>query len=389
MASVLSIALLLPCIISTAHYQDLEGKIVNGIPISASNYPWIVSLRYFAEIESNGTNITVGIPHFCGASLIEIDPPTVMTAAHCVDSFGLQNDGRITESANSSSPTITIALDLNRTIEQRDVTITGLVPIIDPSGPISYETLYVSDANMLYIHPKWNTSSLLDGYDIALFIIDDNQTVSSLTEDELPELQKQLKPFRMELCCDDKEDLTAIGYGNNATDGSLTKTLEMTTLNYIEPSACIEKYFKVIFESINITLDDSTLQGILEDANPTENGFPILCVSGYDTNICQGDSGGPLFAMNGDYAEIKGVTSFTVGGCNDGSFSGFTPVGDYYDWIMKTIDYAVDGDTWNPTNDPTAEPTASPTDDSTDDSYHHFNYVMVVLPSVLYSLFSN
>merc|ERR1711971_357776 len=87
---------------------NLEGRIVNGIPIDASKFPWMVSLRqeqdlggWVRELHASlgitpevaaAANLTeaynVSISdNFCGASLIDIDPPIILTAAHCVDSF--------------------------------------------------------------------------------------------------------------------------------------------------------------------------------------------------------------------------------------------------------------------------------------------------------------
>ena len=178
MVYLLSIAFfIIPCVISTAHYKHFEERIVNGIPISADSYPWMVSLRYQADnVAVEGTNYTVTLPHFCGASLIELSPPIVMTAAHCIDGFGYHSDGRITESLDPSSPVIAIVLDLNRTREQRDAS--AVEAGTSPSPSPAYETLYVYDSNMVYIHYGWNGSDLTGGNDIALFIIDDNQTIS-------------------------------------------------------------------------------------------------------------------------------------------------------------------------------------------------------------------
>jgi hypothetical protein len=44
------------------------------------------------------------------------------------------------------------------------------------------------------------------------------------------------------------------------------------------------------------------------------------------SNICQGDSGGPATQTVGGVTSVVGVTSFTVGGCQSGSGSGFVNV---------------------------------------------------------------
>ena len=314
----LILVLILPFMISTSHYLDFEERIVNGKPISANEYPWMVSLRdEFIHPEKRILGTT---GHFCGASLIETSPPIILTAAYCLQDYGLnETAGTI----NFYNYTVRIACDLNRTDQQRSIG-----PVGTPSD--QYETLYVYDPNMIHIHPTYDSSAYMNGYDIALLIIDDNQTVT-IDIDPVPTIQMQLEP--LEKCCSIGENLTAIGYGRNATNGIQTKTLEITTLNYIDTNRC--------------------------DGRPTMS-HRILCTAGSNTNICQGDSGGPLFIMNGNIPEIKGVTSFTIGGCNDGSFAAFTPVGQYYNWIMKTIEYVFDGDSWNPTIDPTNDPTSAP-----------------------------
>ena len=64
---------------------DYEPRIVNGIPISASKYPWIVSLQ--AKERFGDDNIT---ERFCGGSLINVYPPIILTAAHCI-TFNMTN----------------------------------------------------------------------------------------------------------------------------------------------------------------------------------------------------------------------------------------------------------------------------------------------------------
>jgi hypothetical protein len=40
-------------------------------------------------------------------------------------------------------------------------------------------------------------------------------------------------------------------------------------------------------------------------------------------SICQGDSGGPVIETLDGVSGIVGTTDFTIGGCSDGSVSGF------------------------------------------------------------------
>merc|ERR1712228_906025 len=123
---------------------------------------------------------------------------------------------------------------------------------------------------------------------------------------------------------------------------------------------------QVYFALYNVTLNSSQLQ-LIEDVIETEPDIhTVLYVIDQKTGICNGDSGGPIFRMKEGVAEIVGVTSFRLDECGNGWPGGFTSVGHFYDWIMKTIEFEVNGDTWAPTADPTsAMPTASPTTSTT------------------------
>ena len=61
-------------LVSSSFYHELEERIVNGMAISANEYPWMVSMRY--EFEYGIDSYTIS--HHCGST-------NVLTAAHCVE----------------------------------------------------------------------------------------------------------------------------------------------------------------------------------------------------------------------------------------------------------------------------------------------------------------
>ena len=378
MTSSLLLALLLPFVLSTSYYQNLEERIVNGVPISASEYPWTVSIRM--EYQPPGSNNWTHLSHGCGGSLIKISPPTILTVAHCFDIFQFnRTDGSIAAEHPDLKVLLpaVIVLDFNRTsAEFRRGTP------VDRMAVTPFESIYVSDPNMLYIHPKYgvNDWEFVDGYDIALFIIDDGQTISSVQKNELPELQMQLAPAQ--LCCDDKESLITIGYGANETDGPPTKTLEMTRINYVNPTQCVINYG--LFHGNNTNLTDLTKQ---YPALAPGDDNRILCAIGNNTSGCWGDIGGPLFRINDvGKPEIVGINSFPIvdNECNSGYGVGYTISGVFYDWIMETIDDVVPSTTAD-LNVNQTKLTLKSTDQGNNVYMYHFNVCIFTVVSCVAS----
>ena len=327
MVSLVYISLFITCVIATSHL-DFEERIVNGIPISASKYPWMVSMRELYQVNTANGIVVYTSSHLCGASLIETSPPVILTAAHCFGKLMLNKISGTIINTDLSLP-ITIALDLNRTVQQR------YNEPIDLNVVTQYNTLYVNDPSMIYIHPDYNGTGapFFLGNDIALIIIDDNSAVD-IEIDQLPTIPMQLEP--LESCCKDGESLTQIGYGYNTTNGSYTKTLESTVLNYVNGVKCLDA-FKL---SVNSSVVAAVLKYFYGEDGAIPNKF--VCAYRYGTDSCQGDSGGPLFIENTDGdIEIVGVVSFGIG-CDTG-FPGFwTSTGHFYEWIQNTINGPAD-----------------------------------------------
>jgi len=300
---------------------DPEERIVNGVPVSANEYPWMVSLR--AQVYYLGD--TYFLSPFCGASLIAVSPPTILTAAHCVDanSFATDSEGQSSMyfSFVDDYLPITLHADVNRT--DGDEIVAG----------DAFQTLNWT-ASQLTIHEQWNSSNIVMGYDIALIVVDDGSLTFS--ENDLPVIPTT-ELSGSEACCEDNEPLQAIGYGLNHSNGSATDTLEHTTLHFVDVNECAVTLLGDYFASL-YNMDNAE-----------------VCAIGDKTDTCQGDSGGPLFRMTSDgeeeRPEIIGLTSWGFGCAVPDLPAVYTSTSHHYGWIADTLGW---------TRAPTAIPTPAP-----------------------------
>ena len=284
----------------TTRAIELEPRIVNGLPIEASTYPWMVSLRevidYAAlllpiyEYFNHTTNDTMIESSFCGGSLIQLSPPIVLTAAHCVEGYGFNDTSGtfLTYKWGFEFPTYLYA-DINRTY-----------PVNETGEP--YQTLQITSESMIHIHGKWNTSDLSNGYDIALLIFEDGQNISGLSEDDLPSLEHSLDDD--EACCAHGDKLDVIGYGLDEENGTETDTLEYIMMHYVGMSQCKATVVKLADLDYNVTI-------VGEDFFYHDQ---FICVVGNNTDVCDGDSGGPVFNESGGNITIYGMSLFII--CN-------------------------------------------------------------------------
>lgn len=281
---------------------ELESRIVNGIPIQASTYPWMVSLRSVSKYQAytwRGDTNTSSI-EFCGGSLINLSPPIVLTAAQCVNWFEYNaTEGQFVETYDNVNKTYPIYLyaDINRT------------HAMDETGE-PYQSLQITDESMVHIHEKYNASTLQNGYDIALIVFDDGQTVSGFSESDIPSLGESLGDD--EECCTDGDELDVLGYGANVTGWSAgyysnplqrTKTLEYTTVRYVEMSECksiIGDYHDALFYYYHA----------IYSTEFAHDGF--VCAVGNNTDFCWSDYGGPLFNESDGEIQILGLYSLSV-----------------------------------------------------------------------------
>ena len=159
---------------------DYEGRIVNGIPTTTEEYPFIVDMRLYYEEES-GEYITDSV---CTGSLIRLEyPATILTAAHCL--FNV---------------TAGIVVYLRRSDQDANFSSTN-----------NFTSYFVMD---FVLHPDYNHTWAEN--DIALMFLNESlENDGQLDVVELPEgvtLQDE--------CCSDGESLEVIGYGLDGENGT-------------------------------------------------------------------------------------------------------------------------------------------------------------------------
>eukprot|EP01083_Nonionella_stella_P185002 673411_1 len=198
-----TLTLLVVALFQFVHAEtDNVVRIINGVPTSASQYPWIVSLR-----EVRKSNVTGIESHtFCTASLIRLLPPVIVTAAHCwykktmlwyIRESDLFGDGSWTVMGNYVGDRTYYYADINRTYVNQNLT----------SAPTqSFQTLRIYLKN-IYIHEKYHAWGAADiANDLALIIFEDDKHVFDTNAVTLPTLF-HTDPLEL------NQPLKALGYG--------------------------------------------------------------------------------------------------------------------------------------------------------------------------------
>ena len=85
---------------------EANPRIINGIPTTTDDYPFMVSLQYYLPQYNYSS-------HFCGATILESDPLVVLTAAHCTDGISSYFDS------------IGLEWEIHAQIGRTDVTLNG------------------------------------------------------------------------------------------------------------------------------------------------------------------------------------------------------------------------------------------------------------------------
>ncbi|KAM7005626.1 elastase-1-like [Tautogolabrus adspersus] len=240
------------------YLEDNLERVVGGEVARPNSWPWQISLQY-----RSGSRFY----HTCGGTLIQ--KGWVMTAAHCVDS---NREWRVVIGEH----------DLNSN-----------------SGREQIKTV-----SKVYIHQGWDSSSVANGFDIALLRLSSDATLNSYAQlGSLPP-SGQILPHN-NLCY-------ITGWGRTSTGGSLPSQLKQAYLPLVGHETCSRGDWW-----------GSTVQ-------PT-----MVCGGGGAEAGCNGDSGGPLNCLvNGNYY-VHGIASFVSGyGCNyPKKPTVFTRVSAYIDWM--------------------------------------------------------
>ncbi|XP_040889559.1 elastase-1-like [Toxotes jaculatrix] len=240
------------------YLEDNFERVVGGEVARPNSWPWQISLQY-----KSGSNYY----HTCGGTLIE--KGWVMTAAHCVDS------NRIWRVALGEH-------DLNA--------YSGSEQILEVSR--------------VYIHPKWDSEKVSNGYDIALLRLSSDATLNSYVQlGSLPP-SGQVLPNN-NLCY-------ITGWGRTSTGGSLSSQLKQAYLPVVDYQTCSSSGWW-----------GSTVK------------TTMVCAGGGAESGCNGDSGGPLNCLvNGKYY-VHGIASFVSSfGCNfPKKPTVFTRVSAYIEWM--------------------------------------------------------
>ena len=246
------------------YMEDINDRVVGGEDAMPNSWPWQISLQY-----RSGSNYY----HTCGGTLIA--PGWVMTAAHCVDSTG-----RVYR------------------------VVLGEHSFKTPEG-----TEQIKSVGQIFIHPKWDSYRVSNGFDIALLRLESDATLNSSVQLGTLPPAGQILPNN-NLCY-------VTGWGRTSTGGPLPDILQQAVLPLVGHRECTAP------DWWGSTVKDT-----------------MVCAGGGEKAGCNGDSGGPLNCLVSNRYVVTGIASFVSGyGCNTPKKpTVFTRVSAYIDWmdsIMK------------------------------------------------------
>ncbi|XP_055561358.1 chymotrypsin-like elastase family member 3B [Falco cherrug] len=262
------LSLLLLLVAGGSHAAVLpDSRVVNGENAVPYGWPWQISLQY----ERDGT-----FRHTCGGTLIA--PNWVMTAAHCI----------------SSSLTYQVVLG------EYDMGVN--------EGP--EQRIPVARAN-IFVHPKWRSSCVACGNDIALLKLQHPAVLNTQVQ------TGQLPPAGTIL--PDGYPCYLSGWGRlSSRGGPLPEQLQQALMPVVAFDRCTQPDW----------------WGTLAIRRT------MICAGGAEKAGCNGDSGGPLNCRAADGTwEVHGIASFVSGlGCNvPKKPTVFTRVSAFEDWITETM----------------------------------------------------
>ncbi|XP_060115633.1 chymotrypsin-like elastase family member 2A [Heteronotia binoei] len=244
-------------------YKPNLSRVVGGENVKPNSWPWQASLQY----SSSGN-----WRHTCGGTLIATN--WVMTAAHCI----------------SSSKTYRVQLG------KYDLTVSE-------KGSVTVSP------KKIVVHPKWDSSKVSDGNDIAMIKLSEHVTLSDKIQ--LACLPPANKILSGNSAC------YVTGWGRLETNGASPKVLQQGCLLVVDHATCSKSSWW-----------GSTVK------------TSMVCAGGDGIiSSCNGDSGSPLNCKSGSKWEVHGVASFVSSkGCNYyHKPSVFTRVSAFNDWIAQVM----------------------------------------------------
>uniref|UniRef100_A0A8D2LUL9 Coagulation factor XI n=1 Tax=Varanus komodoensis TaxID=61221 RepID=A0A8D2LUL9_VARKO len=237
------------------------SRIVGGTDSLLGEWPWQVSLHVKQ----------ISYTHMCGGSIIHNQ--WIMTAAHCIEDFGLPEFWRVYTGAWKQSE-------------------------------IKDNTSFFSIKEII-VHPKYEYSE--SGYDIALMKLDRPMNFSD---------------FQQPLCLPFREQTNArytecwvTGWGYTRERGQIEDTLQKVRIPLISNTECQSYY-----QEHRIT-DKMICAGYQEGGR----------------DACKGDSGGPLQCKLEMHWYAVGITSWGEGCARPGQPGVYTNVAKFENWIMEHI----------------------------------------------------
>ncbi|XP_029008030.1 elastase-1-like isoform X2 [Betta splendens] len=242
--------------------MDVAPRVVGGEVAAPNSWPWQISLQYL----SGGS-----YHHTCGGSLV--GRRWVMTAAHCVDSV---RTWRVILGEHD--------LNANSGREQ------------------------IMTVSNVYIHPKWDSGRVSNGFDIALLRLASDAALNAYVQ------LASLPPANLILPNNNPCYIT--GWGRTSTGGPLSPQLKQASLPVVDHATCSRSDWW-----------GSTVK------------TTMVCGGGGAEAGCNGDSGGPLNCQyNGKYYAY-GIASFVSGmGCDTYKKpTVFTRVSAYIDWMNSIM----------------------------------------------------
>ncbi|XP_077168178.1 chymotrypsin-like elastase family member 2A [Paroedura picta] len=244
-------------------FQPNLSRVVGGEAVRPNSWPWQASLQYTSSGNWH---------HTCGGTLIATN--WVMTAAHCI----------------SSSRTYRVQLG------KYDLTAS------------EKGSLTVSPKKIV-VHPKWDSSKVSSGNDIALIKLSEHVALSDKIQPACLPPANNILPGNT--AC------YVTGWGRLQTNGASPKVLQQGRLLVVNHATCSQSSWW-----------GSTVK------------TSMVCAGGDGViSSCNGDSGGPLNCKSGSKWEVHGVVSFGSSlGCNYyRKPSVFTRVSAFNAWIAEVM----------------------------------------------------